>query len=144
MKAVCEGVCVCVRVLFVCVCDVCVCVLCVCVCVCMYVFTCKPLACLSIYSYTWVHRLSATMVSAGGALNVARAGVPRGRVVSRAQQLAGVAMLAAICAAGCVLLNGREPQRTELRAIGLHHKLVLSLSLSLSLCVCVNSVYICI
>jgi len=63
------------------------------------------------------------MVSAGGALNVARAGVPRGRAASRAQQLAGVAMLAAICAAGCVLLTGREPQRTELRAIGLHHKL---------------------
>jgi hypothetical protein len=66
------------------------------------------------------------MVSAGGALNVARAGT-RARAAtaapSRARQLAGVAVLAAMCAAGCVLLAGREPRRTELRAIGLHHRL---------------------
>lgn len=64
------------------------------------------------------------MVSAGGALNVAHAGVrARSSVTSRARQLAGVALLAAICAAGCVMLAGREPRRTELRAIGLHHRL---------------------
>ena len=101
------------------------------------------------------------MVSSGGALNVARTGVPH-RGVSRAQQLAGVALLAAICAAGCVLLAGREPQQTELRAIGLHHKLVrgcvgrwvgvciLCLSVCAPMCVlkcvctCVSAFHVCL
>lgn len=67
------------------------------------------------------------MVSAGGVLNVARhGGVPRGgRGATRSHQVAAVAVLAALAAAGCVLFAGRDPtQRTVLvRAIGLHHKL---------------------
>lgn len=67
------------------------------------------------------------MVSAGGSLSMARSSMPpqvRRRGASRSRQVALVATLAAVAAAGCVLLAGREPRRTELvRAIGLHHKL---------------------
>ena len=63
------------------------------------------------------------MVSTGGSINVAREGVQRSRQSARAAQVAAVAVLAAAVCLAVVLVAGREPQATELRAIGLHHKL---------------------